>query len=51
MDAAIALTDLVWNELIASGNGGKNTLDEGIALAQRALKATLDRIGIPLKLP
>ncbi|MBF6445552.1 hypothetical protein [Nocardia farcinica] len=40
------------NELIAYGNGGKNTLDDReIALAQRALMATLDRIGIPLKLP
>lgn len=52
IDAAIALTDLVWNDLVAYGTGGGNTLDDKeIALAQRALTATLDRIGIPLKLP
>lgn len=42
----------MWNELIGYGNGEKNTLDDKeIALAQRALTATLDRIGIALKLP
>ncbi|WP_180984720.1 hypothetical protein [Mycobacterium avium] len=52
LDAAIALTHLVWDDLIAFGTSGGNTLDDKeIALAQRALAATLGRIGITLSLP
>ncbi|MCH9736963.1 MAG: hypothetical protein K0U78_20825 [Actinomycetia bacterium] len=52
LDAAIALTQLVWNDLIAFGTGGGNILDDDeLTLAQRALTATLDRIGISLKFP
>lgn len=52
LDAAIALTHLVWDELIAFGTGGGNTLDDKeVAIAQRALTATLSRIGITLSFP
>lgn len=52
LDAAIALTHLVWDDLIAYGTGGGETLDDKqIALAQRALTATLGRLGITLDLP
>lgn len=52
LDAAIALTHLVWDELIAFGTGGGNTLDDKeIAIAQRALAAILSRIGITLSIP
>ncbi|MCB0927140.1 MAG: hypothetical protein KDB70_04275 [Mycobacterium sp.] len=52
LDAAIALTHLVWDDLIAYGTGGGETLDDKqIALAQRALTATLGRLGIKLDLP
>lgn len=52
LDAAIALTQLVWNDLIAFGTGGGNVLDDQeLTLAQRALTATLSRIGITLTLP
>jgi hypothetical protein len=52
LDAAIALTHLVWDDLIAFGTSGGNTLDDKeIALAQRALTATLARIGIALSFP
>ncbi|ORW99351.1 hypothetical protein [Mycolicibacillus trivialis] len=52
LDAAMALTHLVWDELIAFGTGGGNALDDKeIALAQRALIATLSRIGVTLSIP
>lgn len=52
LDAAIALTHLVWDDLIAFGTGGGNTLDDKeVAIAQRALTATLSRIGITLNFP
>ncbi|WP_457142137.1 hypothetical protein [Mycobacterium sp. URHB0021] len=52
LDAAIALTHLVWDDLIAFGTSGGNTLDDKeIALAQRALTAILARIGITLSFP
>lgn len=52
LDAAIALTGLVWDELKACGTDGATRLDEEqIALTQRALKATLQRIGIELDFP
>lgn len=52
LDAAIALTHLVWDDLIAYGTGGGETLDDKqIAIAQRALTATLGRLGIKLDLP
>ncbi|MFL0278167.1 hypothetical protein [Mycobacterium sp. SMC-19] len=52
LDAAIALTHLVWDNLIAYGTGGGETLDDKqIALAQRALTTTLGRLGITLNLP
>lgn len=52
LDAAIALTQLVWNDLIAYGTGGGNILDDKeLTLAQRALTATLGRIGIALSFP
>lgn len=52
LDAAIALTHLVWDELIAFGTGGGNALDDKeLTLAQRALTATLSRIGVTLSLP
>lgn len=51
-DVAIALTGLVWDELKAYGTDGATRLDDAqIALAQRALKATLHRIGIELDFP
>lgn len=52
LDVAIALTGLVWGELKACGTDGATRLDDQqIALAQRALKATLHRIGIELDFP
>lgn len=52
LDAAIALTHLVWDDLIAFGTDGRNTLDDQeLTLAQRALTATLSRIGITLRFP
>ncbi|WP_301121611.1 hypothetical protein [Mycolicibacterium fortuitum] len=52
LDVAIALTHLVWDELIAFGTGGGNTLDDkDLTLAQRALTETLSRIGITLTFP
>lgn len=52
LNAAVALTHLVWDELIAFGTSGGNTLDDKeVALAQRALTATLSRIGITLSFP
>ncbi len=52
LDAAIALTHLVWDDLLAYGTGGGNTLDDkDLTLAQRALTATLSRIGITLSFP
>jgi hypothetical protein len=52
LDAAIALTQLVWNDLIAYDTGGGNVLDDmELTLAQRALTATLGRIGITLSFP
>jgi hypothetical protein len=52
LDAAIALTQPVWNDLIAYGTGGGNVLDDKeLMLAQRALTATLSRIGITLTIP
>jgi len=52
LDVAVALTHLVWDELIAFGTGGGNTLDhKEIMVAQRALTATLSRIGIKLSFP
>lgn len=52
LDAAVALTHLVWDELIAFGTGGGNTLDDKeVAIAQRALSAMLSRIGITLTFP
>ena len=42
----------VSNELSAFGTDGRNSLDDKeIALAQRALTATLSRIGISLTFP
>jgi len=52
LDVAIALTGLVWDELKACGTDGATRLDEEqIALAQRALKATLHRADINLDFP
>jgi hypothetical protein len=52
LDVAIALTGLVWDELKAYGTDGATRLvDDQIALAQRALKATLHRIDIELDFP
>ncbi len=52
LDVAIALTGLVWDELKACGTDGATRLDDKqIALAQRALKATLQRIDIELDFP
>ena len=52
LDAAVALTHLVWDELSAFGTDGHNSLDDKeIALAQRALTASLSRIGITLSVP
>lgn len=52
LDAAIALTKLVWEELEAYGTSGGTRLDEvQIGLAQRALSATLSRVGITLDFP
>jgi hypothetical protein len=52
LDAAIALTKLVWDELEAYGTSGGTRLDEEqIALAQRVLTATLSRVGITLDFP
>jgi len=52
LDVAIALTGLVWDELKACGTDGATRLDDKqIALAQRALKATLHRIDIELDFP
>lgn len=52
LDAAVALTHLVWDELIAFGTSGGNTLDDKeVAIAQRALTATLSRVGIVLSFP
>ncbi|ALM19078.1 hypothetical protein [Mycobacteroides abscessus] len=52
LDAAVALTHLVWDDLIAFGTGGGNTLDDKqLTLAQRALTETLSRIGITLTFP
>ncbi|MGE2728975.1 hypothetical protein ACQI4F_05840 [Mycolicibacterium vaccae] len=52
LDIAVALTQLVWDELKAFGTGGGDTFDdEDLALAQRALTATLSRIGITLTFP
>lgn len=52
LDIAVALTHLVWDNLTAFGTDGSNALDDKeIALAQRALTATLSRIGITLSFP
>lgn len=52
LDAAVALTHLVWDELSAFGTDGRNSLDDKeVAVAQRALTATLARIGITLSFP
>ena len=52
LDAAVALTHLVRDDLIAFGTSGSNTLDDKeLAIAQRALTATLSRIGITLTSP
>lgn len=52
LDAAIALTHLVWDDLIAFGTGGGNTLDDKeLALTQRTLTEVLSRIGINIDLP
>src|SRR5260221_334544 len=52
LDAAIALTHLVWDDLIAFGTAGGNTLDDKeLTLAQRALTAMLSRIGFKLTFP
>lgn len=46
LDAAVALTHLVWDELSAFGTGRGNALDDKeIAIAQRALSAILSRVG------
>lgn len=52
LDVAIALTHLVWDDLIAFGTDGGNSFDDAeLILAQRALAATLSRIGITLSFP
>jgi hypothetical protein len=52
LDVAIALIGLVWDELKACGTDGATRLDdEQIALAQRALKATLHRLDVNLEFP
>lgn len=52
LDAALALTQQVHDDLMAHGTGGGEEFDNGeIALAIRALRATLGRIGIDLKIP
>lgn len=52
LSCAIALTRLVWDELETYGTaGGERLKDAEIELAQRALKAVLERIGITLSLP
>lgn len=52
LSCAIALSRLVHSELEAYGTGGGERLtDDQIELAQRALRAVLERIGITLNLP
>lgn len=52
LDVAITLTGLVWDELKAYGTDSATRLDDQqIALAQRALKATLHRVDIELSFP
>lgn len=52
LDTAITLTRLVHGELEAFGtDGGEHFTEEQIELAQRCLRATLDRHGIDLRLP
>lgn len=52
LDVAVALIGLVWDELKAYGTNGATRLnDTQIALAQRALRATLQRIDIELDFP
>lgn len=52
LDAALALTQQVHDDLMAHGTGGGEELNNGeIALAIRALRATLSRIGIDLEIP
>jgi len=52
LEAAVELTHLVWDDLIAYGTGGGNVLDDAeLTLAQRSLTAVLDRIGIALTFP
>lgn len=52
LDAAIALTHLVWDDLIAFGTtGGNNLNDKELTVAQRALTAVLSRIGVTLSFP
>ena len=52
LSSALALTRLVRAELEAFGTGGGEKLgDADIALAQRTLRAVLQRLGIELTLP
>lgn len=52
LGTAVALTRLVYRELEAFGTDSSNRLNDAeIELAQRALKATLERHGITLDLP
>jgi hypothetical protein len=52
LEVAIALAQLVQDELEAFGTSGQQRLDEQqIALAIRALSAVLKRLGIPFELP
>lgn len=52
LDAALALTQQVHDDLMANGTGGGQELNNTeIGLALRALRATLDRIGIAFDIP
>lgn len=52
LDVAIALIGLVWGELKAYGTDGATRLNDAqIGRAQRALKATLNRLDIELTFP
>ncbi|MBL7486536.1 hypothetical protein I6A60_40135 [Frankia sp. AgB1.9] len=52
LEAAMAFARVVHDELLAYGTNGQNQLDnEDAALALKALRSVLRRLGIPLELP
>ncbi len=52
LDAALALTQLVHDDLMAYGTGGgEEVTNTQIGLAMRALRATLTRLGVEIDLP